>query len=149
MGIFDREIQVIRDSKNVIIPTLIDVIRKFDFVILDYNTNQQLDKKGEDSKGNKLGTYSNSYARIRVKKGLQVKHVDTHFTGKFHATLQVITQNDQLKIVSNVDYADEIIEKYGEEVLGVQREYLEEFMENFILPELKRRIDDKFTRAVN
>lgn len=143
MGVFDKEISTFKDIENEIVPTIISTIRKFDFVLLDYNTNKQMNIKGEDSKGSQIGEYSGGYKRIRVKRGLQVDHVDLNFTGKFQAELHIVTENNQFKIESNVTYAEDIVKRYGKQVLGIQQRNLEEFVNNYILPNLKRMINQK------
>ena len=147
MGIFDAEIQLITDVENEIPNVIRLTLEKFGFVILDYITNKQLDQKGEDALGQKLKPkYSLGYARIRVKKGLQIDHVDTHFSGKFHASLQIETRENEFVISSTVDYDKYIISRYGINILKVQQDYLNEFVEKYITPELKKMIDGKFAR---
>ena len=148
MGIFDDEIQMIQSIENEIPIVIRRTIEKFGFVILDYITNKQLDQKGEDALGQKLKPkYSLGYARIRIKKGLQVDHVDTHFTGKFHASLQIETRENEFVISSTVDYDQYIIGKYGIEIIKVQQQYLEDFVEKYLRPALIKLIDDKFTKS--
>ena len=147
MGIFDAEIQLITDVENEIPNVIRLTLEKFGFVILDYITNKQLDQKGEDALGNKLKpAYSEGYKRIRVKQGLQTAHVDTHFTGKFHASLYIQTREKEFQVYAMVDYQKNIISRYGINILKVQQDYLNEFVEKYITPELKKMIDGKFAR---
>lgn len=148
MGVFDDEIAIIQDIENNISDVIKQTVQKFGFVIVDYNTNKQLDRKGEDSKGKKLfPKYTKAYARIRVKKGLQVDHVDTHFTGKFHASITVEAREDEFVIRSNVEYDKYLVKKYGEDILGVQEQYLQEFVNNYLHPALKTMINDKLAKS--
>lgn len=143
MGVFDKEILIFKDIEKEIIPTVISTIKKFDFVLLDYNTNKQMNQKGEDSKGSHIGDYSGGYKRIRIRRGLQVDHVDLHFTGKFQAELKIVTESGEFKIISSVTYADDIVKKYGKNVLGIQQQNLEDFVKNYITPQIKKMINDK------
>ena len=148
MGMFDDEIQLITEIENEIPNVIRHTLEKFGFVILDYITNKQLDQKGEDALGQKLKpNYSLGYARIRVKKGLQIDHVDTHFSGKFHASLQIETRENEFVISSTVDYDKYIIGKYGIEIIKIQQQYLEDFVEKYLRPALIKMIDDKFTKS--
>ena len=148
MGIFDDEIKIIDSIEENISIVIKKVIQDNDIEILDYIRKKQLDEKGEDGKGKKLKPdYSKAYVRIRVKKGRQVSHVDTHFTGKFHATLTINTFSDRFEIVTNVDYDKHIIKRYGIDIIQIQQEYLEEIVFNKIIPEIKKMIDDKFAKS--
>jgi len=148
MGIFDDEIKLITSIEEEIPIVIRRTIEKFDFVLLDYITNKQLDQKGEDALGEKLKPgYSLGYKRIRIKAGLQVDHVDTHFSGKFHASLEIETRENEFVITSNVNYDQYVIGKYGIEIIKIQQQYLEDFVEKYIMPALKNMINDKFTKS--
>lgn len=146
MGWLDPHKKLMREIHAGIHDVVVESIKRNDFKILDFNRDKQLAEKGEDAKGDQLGTYSNGWKRIRISRGLQVQYVDTRFTGKFHATLKLVVENDQFKIVSQVDYADDIIKKYGADVLGLQQKYLEEIVNTMIIPDIKQMINDKFSR---
>lgn len=145
--IFGKEIEMFRNVRKSIPSMIRDIVEKFDFVILDYNRNKQMNQRGEKSDGEQIGEYSLGYARIRISKGLQTNHVDLNFTGRFQASLIVRTSEDYFQIDHRVDYADDIIKKYGNKVLGLQQKYLEDFVSNYLLPQLKIRINDELSRS--
>lgn len=147
MGVFDDEIKIIKDIEDGIHEVIKSTVQKYGYIIVEYNTEKQLDEKGEDAKGKKLGKYTKAYARIRIKKGRQANHVDTHFTGKFHASITVEAREDEFIIRSNVEYDKYLVKRYGKDILGVQEQYLEEFVERYLLPALKTYIDDKLTKS--
>lgn len=149
MGIFDKEILIVREISNEIQNVIISTIKKYDFVLVDFVTRKQHQQLGQDGKGKQIGDYSLGYSRIRIKKQLQVEYVDLKFTGKFHAELQIYVGANEFKIVSNVEYAQDIIDRYGIEVLNIQKRYLAEFVDNYLKPELKKMINDKLTRSNN
>jgi len=148
MSIFDKEIRLFKSIEQEIIPTVIGAIKRYDFVLLDYNTNKQMNIKGEDAKGEHIGNYSAGYKRIRIKRGLQTEHVDLHFTGKFQATLEIITNDKEFIIKSNVDYANAITKRYGKDVLGIKEENLKQFVFNYIVPEIRKMINSKIQSYV-
>lgn len=148
MGVFEKEIKLIQGLPSVIDKTIKETVSKYGFVIKNYNIIKQLDEKGEDSDGDKLQpAYSNPYKRIRIKRGLQVAYVDTHFTGKFHASLEIIVEDGQFRITSNVDYAKHVIKRYGEKTLGIQQRYLNDFVNKYLLEELQKSINGYFTKS--
>jgi hypothetical protein len=145
MGVFDKEIQIIKRIEEQIIPTIINTIKKYELILTEYNTDSNL--KGEDSTGTQIGKYSGIYKRIRISKGKQVDHVDLNMTGKFHASLDVQVLNDSFKIVSKVSYADDIVKRYGNRVLGIQQKDLEDFVNYYIISELKKMVKYEFTKS--
>ena len=143
-NMFHKVISLFNEIEKELIPTVVNSIKHYDFVLLDYNTNKQMNIKGETKKGEQIGNYtSQGYKRMRIKRGLQVEHVDLHFTGKFQATLEIVTNEKYFSIKANVDYADDIVKKYGADVLGIQQKYLEEFVKNYIIPDIKKMIHEK------
>jgi hypothetical protein len=143
MSIFKDEIQLFRDIQDEIHDVIISCIKKFDFVLLDYQTNKQMNIKGETSTGAQIGVYRERYKRYRISKGLQVDHVDLRLTGKFQSTLEIVTESDQFKIVAHVDYADKLAKQFGPEILGLQEKYLSEFVNNYLVPEIRKMIQNK------
>ena len=146
MGILQDQILSIRKLPSIVESVMREQVKRFDHVLIDYNVNKQLDSKGEDSQGNKLGKYSLGYARIRIKRGLQANHIDTNFTGDFHASFEVFAEDKGFKIISNVEYDKHLVKRYGEAIIGIQDKYLKEFTEIYVLPELIKRIYDELTK---
>lgn len=149
MGIFDKEILIIKSIENEINNTIISTVKKYDFVLIDFITEKQHLQLGQDGKGKEIGYYSSVYSRIRIKKRLQVEYVDLKFTGDFHAGIEIFAGANEFKVISNIEYADDIIKRYGVEVLEIQKRFLAEFVDNYLKPELKKMINDKLTRSIN
>ncbi|MDB0602164.1 hypothetical protein PL373_13600 [Tenacibaculum maritimum] len=153
MGVFDNEIKIIDRLPKVIDETVKNAVTKYGFVIKNYNIVNQLDEKGENSLGKKLDYklpkkgYSNPYKRVRIKAGLQVQYVDTHFTGKFHASIQIVAEDGQFKITSDIDYGEHVIRRYGKEMLGIQKQYLQDFVDKYLIEELKNAVNGHFTKS--
>lgn len=143
MSIFQKEINLLRSIEEEIHNTIIDCINKYDFVLLDFQTNKQMNIKGETSKNDQIGVYRERYKRYRISKGLQVNHVDLRLTGKFQSTLEVLTENDQFRIVAHVDYADKLVKQFGPDILGLQEQYLKEFVNNYLIPEIRKMVNNK------
>jgi len=147
MGIFDKEIAIIQDIQDGILGVVKEVVQKNGHVLVEYNTEKQLDGKGEDSKGKSLGKYTKAYARIRIKAGRQAQFVDTHMTGKFHASITVEAREDEFIIKSNVEYDKYLVKRYGKDILGIQEQYLQEFVDDYLMPALKDFIYGKLTES--
>lgn len=144
MSVFAKEISLLRGINDEIHNVIINTIRKFDFVLLDYQTNKQMNTKRENSWGRQIGIYKNErYKRYRISKGLQVDSVDLRLTGKFQSTLEIITEENLFRIRANVDYADDLYEMYGPYILGLQEKYLSEFVNNYLIPEIRKMVSNK------
>lgn len=142
----EKEIQVFRDFEKEIPKIIKSTLERFDFVIIDYVVNKQLDRKREDGKGNSLGKYSVNYAKYRIKKGLQAEAVDTHFSGDFHASIYIETSENSFNLAYGVDYGDDLIKRYGVDLLTIQDEYLKDFVENYLITSLKSALNDKLSK---
>lgn len=146
MGILREEILKIERLPQIIEETIREVVQRFDHVLIDYVVNKQL-HQGEDGEGKDLGNYSLGYARIRIKRNLQIDHVDTHFTGKWHASIKVTAEGDGFRISSNVEYDKDLTEKYGENLLLVQDKFLQEFTDTYLVPEILKNIKNELTKS--
>ena len=145
MGILRDEILKIDNLPQIIETTIREVVQRFDHVLIDYVKDQLHD--GQDGEKKDLGNYSLGYARIRIKRNLQVDHVDTHFTGKWHASIRVIAEGDGFRISSNVEYDKDLTEKYGENLLLVQEQHLKEFTDIYLVPEILKNMRNELTRS--
>lgn len=146
MGIFDRERALIESWEDIVLQSVKDAFLKYDFVILDYLTNKQWFQKGQKSDG---GIIKPAYSRITVKlkqrKGDPYDRVTLRDTGKLYRSIDVIVGDRAVILRINVDYYRKLELKYGKKILGIQEQFLKEFCENYIMPEIKKNIDDSIT----
>jgi hypothetical protein len=82
------------------------------------NTHARWDNRifeaGRDSNGNKIGSYSTNYAKLRTKKGRQTSFIDMNQTGSLRGACNLVKINDreyQIKITDK----DEVIKMRGNE----------------------------------
>ena len=149
MSIFKEELKIIQSFPQAIEDSIKRAVKKFDFVLVDYVVNDQMDKRGEDGEGEKIKpAYSRITIKIKQAKGQPTDRVTLHDTGDFHASVEIILQDRQFKVVSNVPHDKKIEEKYGNKVLGIQKRNLKEFVNKFLIPEIKKGINDKLTKSV-
>jgi len=146
MGILQDEILKIKNLPKIVEETIRETVQRFDHVLIDFVANKQMDRKGEDGEHKKLGNYSLGYARIRIKRNLQVEHIDLHFSGKFHASIEVFAGNDGFTMKSDVEYDKKLEEKYGPNLVLVQDEYLKEFTDVYLAPAIIKNIYNELTR---
>ena len=144
---FDNAKAAIRDFKAQINPTIQRTFEENKLVIHDFQVNKQLFEKGQDSKGSIIRpAYSPITIKLKRKKGQPTDRVTWKDTGHLHKSIKVIPKGDEVEITTDVSYAKYLFKKYGDDVLGIQEELLKEFVQGYILPNLKLLSDDKLTK---
>ena len=147
MNIFDLAKQKILELETSIYPTIKDTFDTYGSVIREIQTEDQL-YKGKRSDGSIIRpAYTPFTIRIKLKKGQPVDRVTWKDTGRLYEELSVKAYDDYLEIKTSVPYAEKLFEKYGDNVLGIQQELLKDFLNNYILPNLKKSFDDKITKS--
>ncbi len=141
--VFDKARDAVEQMKNSVNPLIQETMEQYKSVILDYQVEKQLYDKGEDSKGSIIRpAYSPLTVKIKFKKGQPTDRVTWKDTGTLYKTMRIIPKADSVEILLSVPYAKELLEKYKDnEVLGIQEELLKEFVQKYILPNLKKRYD--------
>lgn len=133
-----------RELKDLINPTVQKTFEDNELVVIDYNVNKQLYDKGEDSKSSVIRpAYTPFTIRMKIKKNQPTDRVTLKDSGYLHSQIKVIARGDEVEITTSVPYAEKLFKKYGDDILGIQKELLEEFTNRYIVPNLKKALDDK------
>lgn len=136
-----QRIVELRDSFNGLIKEAFNEQKK---LIVKYNADEQMYKLGQDSKGSVIRpAYAKSTIRLKKAKGQPTKRVTLKDTGAFHKTLIVTPHDDYLEISSDESYAWRLIEKYGDDILGIQEELLKDFVKLHVLPKIQEQANKK------
>lgn len=147
MSVFERAKNKVKELKSSVNPTIQSVFEEYKELVKEVNVDRQLFDKGQDSKGSIIRpAYKPITIKLKKKKGQPADRVTLRDTGKFHRTLKVIPKDDEVEIIAGVEYGKYLIKKYGDDILGLQEEFLREFITRYILPELKKTFDDKIAR---
>lgn len=105
---------------------------EFTDLIIDLNTKNQLYDKGIDSEGRSLGDYSantiegTTQYEGKKQKGQRYDHITLNDTGAFYESFKVfLDSNSDFEITADTlkDTTD-LIEEYGENILGLTEESL-------------------------
>jgi len=115
---------------------------EFQGLIIKLNTQEQLFKKGIDSKGVTLGVYSPF--TINIKKNERspsqpTNRVTLKDTGDFYKTWTVTTKNGDIIIEADGDKDDKnLMDVYGEDIVGLIEENLQTLIDEIKIktPEL-------------
>lgn len=136
----------LKEFKESINPIIKETFDDNELVIVNYQTDEQL-SKGKNSKGVSIRpAYTRLTISIKKKKGQPFDRVTWKDTGELYKNIKVNTTNDQMEITTSVEYAEKLIIKYGDDTLGIQEEFLKDFLNKYILPNLKKEADDKLTK---
>ena len=111
-------------------------------LIIELNTDEQLFKKGEDSRGISLkrtdstgfGGYSSRTIAIKRSKGQRVSNVTLKDTGAFYESFQVRTLTPtSIEIIANpFKDGESLFDRWGEDIIGLQDESLIILIESII-----------------
>lgn len=120
------------------------IVKDSEEIITSYN-KQQLQDTGENSFGVKLsdigGEYSPFTIEIRKKKGKQTKHVDLFDKGDFQGDFYIDIKSDSAVIDSKDAKRDELVERWGIELFGVNDENKQDFIDQILLPNLLNKLN--------
>lgn len=146
--VFDEARKKVIELKESINPVIRQTFEEYGYVIQDYQTQKQLYEKGEDSKGSLIRpAYTPFTVRIKKQKGQPTDRVTWKDTGALYRSIRVEAKDDHVEITANTPYSDDLLEKYGNDVLGIQEELLREFAEKYLLVNLKENFDGKLTES--
>ena len=143
MSVFDNAKKRINDLKKAINPSIKEAFDRNEIVIKDFQVNKQMFDKGEDSKGKKISPmYTLRTKAIKRIKRQPINRVTLRDTGDFHRSIIVNAKPDEVEITTTIPYAKYLFQKYGDDILGIQEELLQEFAQKYILPTIKESFDD-------
>lgn len=120
-----------------------EIIEKNEAEICDLNSNDQLFQKGQNALGVDIMDYM-PYApltvRIKEMKNQPWDRVTLKDTGDFHASFVLRADNDGFEIDATDWKRDELVDKYGKQIFGLNDENKSYVAREILLPELIERI---------
>lgn len=118
--------------------------KEFTDLIIELNTRKQLYDKGIDSLGENIGTYSAKTKQIKAEKGQIIDHVTLFDTGDFYKSFRIFFNGTDFIISADtIKDTDDLIYKYGEEILGLTQESLSlirEKAKEIIIPYVRKKL---------
>lgn len=135
--LIDRKINVIRSFRKNKDAIVIGHIRELEDLVLFMNQSQ-MEKSGIDSEGNEINPgYTEFTIKIKMEKGQPFDKVTLKDTGDFHNSLYIRYAKGEFEIMSDDPKADKLMEKYGEEILGLINENLQDIIDTIKTEMLK------------
>lgn len=104
--------------------------------IIDMNISQMYDK-GERRTGEKITPeYAPATVQIKKKKGQPTNRVTLRDTFAFQSSIWVQYYVDSFEIKADDWKTEQLVQKYGEEILGLQDSMVKILVDNFYRPSL-------------
>lgn len=125
---------------------------KFQDLVIELNTREQLFDKGEDSQGVKLvgknivvdGSYSPTTIKIKRAKGQPTNRITLSDTGEFYASFVIKPFKGGFTIDADDEKPDhDLFDEFGEDIVGLNDENLQtiiNFFRDAILEKINSRI---------
>lgn len=114
------------------------VIENRDFII-ETNADEQLYEQGINNLGISIADYA-PYSPVTImlkeRKGQPTNRVTLRDTGSFEKSFYILADNEKFEVKANDWKTEDLIIKYGYEILGLTQENLNKFVWKFIYPGL-------------
>jgi hypothetical protein len=100
--------------------------------IVNLNTQDQLYNKGIDSNNITIGEYSNFTKDIKQRNGQRFDHITLNDTGAFYDSFKVYLTPDNDFLIYSDPIKDDtnLIEEYGEDIIGLTEDNLDKIRNN-------------------
>lgn len=145
MNIIERKIEALKEFEDNIYDTIRLTVVDNEHIIADMNSQVQLYEQGIDRNGDKIAEYAPYRPltiQIKLMKGQPTSRVTLRDTGDFHASFKVIANNISFFIDASDIKTDMLIKKYGEQILGLTEDNLNELIWEYIYPDLLTKLKD-------
>ena len=127
----DAKIKALEEWNRYAEHHVIAEAKQFEAEILDYNTEEQLFKRGQDSEGNELfPPYTPFTVSIKQSKGQPTDRVTLYDTGQFHASFYVDWRATEFEIYARDVLTPKLAGKYGPEIFGLDDNSQQDLIDN-------------------
>ncbi len=136
---FEAIRKVTKNMQGITAARIIDILvnqPELNGLIIELNTQDQLFKKGVDSKGLSLGVYAPFTIEVKKAKGQPTNHITLKDTGDTYKTWKVTTLNGDIIIEANfIKDGEDIIKKnrLSEDVVGLTEENLQKIIDEIAI----------------
>lgn len=130
------------------IPFIISkIIVENEAYIVDMNSEQQLFEQGVNNLGVSISDYQ-PYApftiEIKHMKNQPTDRVTLRDTGDFHSSFYLLVGTEQFEIKASDPKTEDLIKKYGRQILGLTNENIKELIWQYIYPDLCEQRNEFF-----
>lgn len=139
MNVIEQKIQALKTFERNIYDYMRLTVVENEHIIADMNAKVQLYEQGVNRLGERLDSYrpyKPITIQIKLAKGQPTNRVTLRDEGDFHASFKVIANNISFFIDATDIKTEDLIAKYGEQILGLTDENLYELVWEYIYPDL-------------
>jgi hypothetical protein len=142
MGTVYDLIKSVRETKSRLPDLTQKVVNSNKQEILDYNRQDQLFKKGETSDGTKIvPPYTNVTKNFKLLKGQPINRVTLFDTGSFYKGFEIKKNSKyQISIYSKDEKSGYLMDKYGNNIFGINKINQKKLNQDTIKPDLWKLI---------
>ena len=143
MKLIEDKIKALYEFKYSINETIAETMQNNKEVIIDMNATSQLNEQGINSQGILLDSFQPYTARtisIKRAKGQPFDRVTLRDSGDFQASIHVLFYNDGFMIQATDIKTNDLIAKYGEDILGLTDEHIAELIWNYSYPAINNKL---------
>lgn len=133
----DDIISNLKKLQDEVVRVIADVVREYDYIVIDMNATDQLRDKGINRDGiaiSDFAPYAPLTIQIKKMKGQPTTRVTLKDEGDFHASFYIEYLSDGFLIKASDWKTEILIKKYGHGILGLTDENAREFAEDYIKP---------------
>lgn len=145
MGIFDKQIKVLKEFNRNPGHTIIELSKQFEAEILDYITDNQL-FQGKDSDDKEIAPpYTAFTISVKQGKGQPTDRVTLRDEGDFYDRMELDFRPGEFAVVNSDSRLRSLEQKYGNKILGLSRDGVDELI-ILVKPELLSYLRTQLTK---
>lgn len=130
------------------IPFIIsEIIVENEAYIIDMNAEEQLFEQGVNNLGVSISDYqpyTSFTIKIKHMKNQPTDRVTLRDTGDFHSSFYLLVGTEQFEIKASDPKTEDLIKKYGRQILGLTNENIKELIWQYIYPDLCEQRNEFF-----
>lgn len=143
MGIISDKIKALQQFKNDMFNNIRRIVDQYDYILIDMNVQDQLYERGIDRNGKALSDehpYKPMTIEFKMAKRQPYDRVTLRDEGDFHSSFKIDARHNDFEIYATDIKTLMLAEKYGDEIFGLTNENLNEFIREYLYPELREQL---------
>ena len=143
MGIISDKIKALQQFKNDMFNNIRRIVDQYDYILIDMNVQDQLYERGIDRNGKALSDehpYRPMTIEFKMAKRQPYDRVTLRDEGDFHSSFKIDARHNDFEIYATDIKTLMLAEKYGSEIFGLTNENLNEFICEYLYPELREQL---------
>jgi hypothetical protein len=143
MGIISDKIKALQQFKNGMFNNIRLIVDQYDYILIDMNVQDQLYERGINRNGTALSDenpYRPMTVEFKIAKRQPYDRVTLRDEGDFHSSFKIDARHNDFEIYATDIKTLILAEKYGNEIFGLTNDNLNEFIREYLYPELQEQL---------